>query len=345
MEPNSRTPASAWMVPILNAVILRDMFVEEGLDPNHLLQGTSLSGDVFEDDDALLPYDKMVKIFQNAAKAFPHPELGLRMGARESPSDWGLVGYAMICCRDARAVFDVIRKFHKVAASMTEMAVQEIEGLLLLRLIPPRPLGTALPVVIEEHITATVAALKFVTGKSIVPERLELSYARPDHYRAYARYFGCPVYFDRAVNQLVFDADILDLPVMQRNDVSAKIAASLCAQQLNRQSIEPDFVYRVRHCLLMRTDRFPTADEVAQQLHMTSRTLRNKLRHDDTSFQSILDDVRKQIALDYLENSTMTVAEIADILGFDSSRNFRRAFMRWTGELPSATRNRRSGSQ
>ena len=129
------------------------------------------------------------------------------------------------------------------------------------------------------------------------------------------------------------------------SDVSAKIAASLCAQQLNRQSIEPDFVYWVRHCLLMRTDRFPTADEVAQQLHMTSRTLRNKLRHDGSSFQSILDDVRKQIALDHLENSTMTVAEIAAILGFDSSRNFRRAFMRWTGELPSATRNRRSGSQ
>ena len=203
-------------------------------------------------------------------------------------------------------------------------------------------LGTA---VVGAGVTATIAALNFVTGKSIASDRLELSYARPDHYRAYARYFGCPVYFDRAVNQLVFNADILDLPVIQRSDVSAKIAASLCAQQLNRQSIETDFVYRVRHCLLMRTDRFPTADEVAQQLHMTSRTLRNKLRHDDTSFQSIFDDVRKQIALDYLENSTMTVAEIAAILGFDSSRNFRRAFMRWTGELPSATRNRRSGSQ
>ena len=48
---------------------------------------------------------------------------------------------------------------------------------------------------------------------------------------------------------------------------------------------------------------------------MVSRTLCNKLRLVDTSFQSIVDDVRKQIALDYLENSTVTVAEIEAILG------------------------------
>jgi len=77
---------------------------------------------------------------------------------------------------------------------------------------------------------------------------------------------------------------------------------------------------------------------------MTSRTLRNHLHAQGTSFQAILDNVRQQLAINYLEQTDLSVDYVCGLVGFNDPSNFRRAFRKWTGMNPSELRESRDGS-
>ncbi len=76
---------------------------------------------------------------------------------------------------------------------------------------------------------------------------------------------------------------------------------------------------------------------LADALHLTERTLRRRLDKDGITFQSLLDDVRRDEAVRLLDDHALTVAEIAERLGYSEPRSFRHAYRRWTGKTPRET--------
>jgi AraC-like DNA-binding protein len=76
-------------------------------------------------------------------------------------------------------------------------------------------------------------------------------------------------------------------------------------------------------------------EEIAEDLHMSSRTLRRQLQQFDTSFQDLLTDVRKQRALTLLKTTDKPIDQIAAELGYSDPSNFGRAFRKWIGKSPS----------
>ena len=89
----------------------------------------------------------------------------------------------------------------------------------------------------------------------------------------------------------------------------------------------------------MRTPgHFPSMDEAASALNMTSRTLRRKLDEEQITFSEISTDVRSSLATEYLKTTKLSTEDIAGLLGFSDAANFRHAFKKWTGKAPSAFR-------
>lgn len=82
----------------------------------------------------------------------------------------------------------------------------------------------------------------------------------------------------------------------------------------------------------------PEMDHVASQLGMTARTLQRRLGERETTFQPLVDGVRRRYAERYLSDDRLAVAEIAFLVGFADPSNFHRAFRRWTGTTPTAFR-------
>jgi AraC-like DNA-binding protein len=79
----------------------------------------------------------------------------------------------------------------------------------------------------------------------------------------------------------------------------------------------------------------PTSfSDIAGHLNMSARTLRRKLREENTSFRRLADDLRMQMAIKYLRDTDLTVKDIAEVLGFSEAANFRHAFRRWTKAAP-----------
>ena len=78
----------------------------------------------------------------------------------------------------------------------------------------------------------------------------------------------------------------------------------------------------------------PTADGVAQALHISVRTLHRSLRSEETSFGALLNQLRQEQATKYLADPKISIAEVGFLLGFSELSSFYRAFKRWTGKTP-----------
>ena len=83
----------------------------------------------------------------------------------------------------------------------------------------------------------------------------------------------------------------------------------------------------------------PRKDNIAEQLGMTARTLQRKLQKEETSYQEILDELRKESALNLLKQDDLSLPEIAQKLGFTEPRSFHRSFKAWTGLTPGQYKN------
>jgi AraC-like DNA-binding protein len=323
-----------WTIPAINVLLMRESLLAEGVSEMELLRGTGISPKHIKNNDSLLTFDQVVAFTANAARLTRKPGLGLRIGHAESPADWGVLGYAMLSCANIGEVVNAILRFHRTAGSIVDVLFSTHEDLAILDLVPVRPLRDALPCVMEEHMAATHSAFEMLAGAQVPMVRINLSYARPDHHRQYQALFRCPVYFGEPHSQLVFKANFLEYPVARSNKFSAKLARQLCSEQLARQTSESDLVQQVRYLILLQGSDFPDIESVSERLNITSRTLRNRLGRQGTSFQALLDDTRSQLAISYLQSSQMHVDEIANLLGFSDRSNFRRAFKKWTGQLP-----------
>jgi AraC-like DNA-binding protein len=106
---------------------------------------------------------------------------------------------------------------------------------------------------------------------------------------------------------------------------------------------EPDLVRQIRAACLNSSRKFPTAEEMAEQLGLSLRTLHRRLASEDFSYQEILDNMRRTVAIEFLENTHLQIDQIAERVGFSDAASFRKAFRKWTGASP--TRYRQSFPQ
>ena len=92
------------------------------------------------------------------------------------------------------------------------------------------------------------------------------------------------------------------------------------------------------------TDRFSrTLQSVARTLGVSPRSLRRRLQLEGCSYHDLKDAMRRDLALNWVANSDISLVEVGDRLGFADASTFHRAFKRWTGAAPGEFRRRQHG--
>ena len=90
----------------------------------------------------------------------------------------------------------------------------------------------------------------------------------------------------------------------------------------------------VRGLIYHEDTGFRSVEAVASELCMSERTLKRQLAHEGTTFSDILEDLRRQKAIQLLDDQQASIERIAERLGYSDVANFNRAFKRWTGTTP-----------
>ncbi len=312
---------------------------EMGVSRGDMLSSTSIRPVLLSQEGTYLSFRQMIRLIQNALRLTNIPWLGLLVGARENISTWGVLGYAVMSCATHREAMEVGLKFHRVAASLMGLRAEEDGERVCVNLETLVPLGKVLPFCVEETIQGICAVNSILIGRPVRPLEVSLTYSKPDYADKLEEYFRCPIHYEQVKNAF-WSKTAKETPMQHSDPISARMCLTLVEQMLERHSSEDDFILKVRQILLRSPGMFPDMEAVAEELGMSSRTVRRKLGDLNTSFKAVLDNVKKNLALDYLQNSILTLDRIAGFLGYTETTNFRRAFKQWTGYPPSYYRPR-----
>jgi AraC-like DNA-binding protein len=175
----------------------------------------------------------------------------------------------------------------------------------------------------------------WLVGRRIPILRTEFSYAEPAHSAEYRLMYCAELHFNRPHTLLAFEAGYLDLPVVQ-NERSAKeflrtAPESILLKYKNGSSLTARVRRRLRQFL---PGTVPDFEQLADEMSMTPATMRRRLHEEGESYQSIKDQLRRDLAISYLSHSKRSVMDIALELGFSERSAFHRAFRKWTGASP-----------
>ncbi|KVR83408.1 AraC family transcriptional regulator [Burkholderia vietnamiensis] len=308
------------------------------LDIAAVLDGTGLGAAEVASPNLHVNRGQEQRCFRNLLRCSGLPSIGLAIGARLHVSTLGLAGYAMLISGSVMQAFGCMGRFplfmglyfdvrgHTHADGMS-VTIERYNGEPDIEVFQTDMCLSSLRLIVSDLV-----------GKPVWPAQLHLARRTPRNAADYARHFRCPVAFGAGENRLVFTSvDGSEAPRLA-NEVSFNALHQQC-EALEQQwaaSLGTRFADRAKALMARDLTRFKSMTSLADALYVTERTLRRRLDKDGITFQSLLDDVRHQEAVRLLDEPTLSVAAIAERLGYSEPRSFRHAYRRWTGSTPRA---------
>ena len=328
VDPHTITVIGGYVASIVHALEAR------GVATADILAAAGITTVPSNDPLTRIPLTSVRQLLTRAVDLTGDPYFGLYAANFLHTSNLHALGYAMLASGTTRELCErLIRYFRLLTGSSRPVLVDangitrlefrlvaespaltdDIFGLFLARLIANVSDGKARPIQMELHRTAP-----------------------PDDGVRHRREFGCRVTFDAPYSSFIFDSAALDIPLTgacrELAEANERIVVGYLAK-LDRSDIR----MRVRALLLHDlASGDVTKESIAKQLCMSPRTLQIKLAKSETTFQDMVNETRRALACGYIENSGMSITEIAYTLGFSDTSNFSRAFRRWTGRSPRA---------
>ncbi|SAK50818.1 AraC family transcriptional regulator [Caballeronia glebae] len=331
----SRPPLNERIYAPYKIAALVEVLAEQGIAPEDSLRGTGVSAAALQDASVLTSIGQYATVCMNAVSLSCEPATPFKVGKKLHLSAYGMYGYALMSCLSLRDYFKLGVKYHWLATPMVAIEWTEHPDRMVWTFpdaFVSSPSRELREFVIEQQYTQHVTHLPDVAGGVCPPIEACFSYPAPAHAHIYSDYLGCPCHFDRAQCELVYDSAILDRKPQLAHQLTATLLQETCDRLIGQAKTSSGVSGEVYQILMSTPGVFPGMDTVAESMHMTTRTLRRRLEAEDTSFLAIVDDVRRSLALEYLKTTKMSADDVAMLLGFSDTANFRRALKRWTGK-------------
>lgn len=326
------------VVPTTYPAELVRLVAERGVDERRLLEGTGIESVMLRSPKARISYKQLRSLVQASIVLSRDPSLGLTLGPRFVMGRWGALGYATLNASKFGEAVELIVKYGALLVPHIEFTLHRDGEYMVMRLEQFIRLGALRCFASEAIVGALLAQLQLVLGRSPDVERVRFDYSAPSYANQYAPTLGHPIEFDAEATEVVFHARCWDAPLLYSCASSAAVAEQQCLQELEATQERKSVVSQVRHLLRNRDEGFPDVRTAARSLRTSERSLRRALHESGTSYQTLMDETRRDLAMDYLQSTRVPVEDIARMAGFADGRSFRRAFKRWTGMTPGEAR-------
>ena len=286
---------------------------------------------------ALLNTEELFALWRAVGEVSTDPSIGLLLGTETKTERFHPIGLAALSSENFGSAIDQMARYKQLTCP--EEILQEKndeEWSLQFRWLLADEVEP--PVLIECCFAWVLSTARVGTGTRISPGRAEFVQPRA-HVKTIERHFGCPVVCGTPRNAIIFRATDANRPFVTRNAELLGILAPQFDEELKEENGDENFIERARIAIQQRlTGRRPTIEDIADALHISSRTLQRRLQDDGASFQRVLEEARHQLARHYLNNSVLELNEAAYLLGYEDGNSFVRAFRTWEGVPPARWR-------
>jgi len=317
--------------------ILWKLLEEYGHDPETLFLEVGLDPKLFNNPDARMSYRVADNLWSKTSELIDDPCFGLRAIKYWHPSHFGALGYAWLASSSLRTAFNRCNRYVHIVSEFVDFQLEDTADGFVVTFVT-KPFVQDIPARIDATLANVIKMCRINTGEELNPLMVTFTHKEYPCSGEYYAYFRSPIQFEAATNSFILPSEVIDQQLDGANPQLAQLNDQLMIStlaKLNRKNIEQ----RVKAAII---EQLPSGnisqEKVADALHMSVRNLQRKLKNTNTSFRELLDEMRRELAKQYVNNSDVSLSEVTFLLGFSESSSFSRAYKRWHGFTPNEVR-------
>ncbi|MCE7981841.1 MAG: AraC family transcriptional regulator [Caldilinea sp. CFX5] len=309
-----------------------------GYDADALLKRCNITQVSLADADTKIAHQAMMHLWQEAQAVTGDDYLGIHLAEAAPIDSFGLHTYAVLSSPTLREAYCRACRYQRLIHTVTNLRYyeQSTEGVLEHGL----PGGSSIPRHPAEFlVTLWVRFGRLILGDDFSPTLVCFAHDSSQDTSEYDRVFQTTVQFHSGRTAIHLPNHLLDMPSTKADVGLTRVLDDYAMRLLAGTPTNATFSEHVRlHLLDELNGGVPTADRMAQALHLSVRTLHRNLSQEGTTFRALLRQVRHEQATRHLANPQISIAEVAFLLGFTELSSFYRAFKGWTGVTPAEYR-------
>jgi AraC-like DNA-binding protein len=292
-----------------------------GVPVEPLLKRAGLTPELIADPEERLSVRSQIALLDEVAIALKDGSLGFTLAREFDPRELGLLYYVMA---SSQTLGEALKRVARYSQTTNEaLVVQYREGNRLIINLS----YSGVPRHSERHqmefcMFAVLRICRVLTGQNLVPQHFWISHHRSGANSEMARFVGTKVEFDADRDEFVLSPDARELPLINADPYLNNLLLKYCEAALAvRRDNTSQLRTRVENAIssLLPHGRV-LVDDVARTLGMSERTLARKLADEGLNFTEILQQLRRDLAVRYLDDRKLHISKIAWLLGFNENR-------------------------
>jgi AraC-like DNA-binding protein len=330
---------SSVLASVTNAFL---RFAADKVDTRHLLRKMGIEEQLLTRSDSRIPRRADFALWNEVQRITGDPHIGMTFGESvSSASAFGVVGFLSMASSNVGECLQRVAEFHSLVKDDWTSRLVRLERGTALQLMP---MHDSLDLRLQNYgFVAVLSLIRRWTGESLTPRLVCVRHTRPANTSKHDRIFQCPVRFEQPFDLLVFDQDVLEMPLRTAQpDLGAYLEQQARAMMGQKPS---DLVSLVRAAIL---EELPSGHAsvscVAGRLGMSIRTLHRRLEEHGLVYEEVANEMRRAQAIPLVVDSELPLKAISEQLGYSDTKAFRRAFRRWTGMAPVEARHGHTGA-
>ena len=318
----------------------RELMASRGLVYANLLKRAGLSAFNVDDPETNLPFDAVAALMEFAAEETGDTCLGMTFAESFPKGASGVLGYLVLHSETMQDAVRSIEHYASLVLSPVSVALTEEAEVTTLSWSFPVRLTAPRTQFGNFCVAIIVLRLRQIAGGDWHPHLVEVEHREPSCGVTVHRVLGPHVTFNGERNCIVMNNRCLMRRLAGADPRLYTILKQAGDARLNELTLRPDIVARTARVISETLNSAPPLlDTIAQKLRITPRALQNRLAQQGTTFERVLSDTRRSLAMRYLRDTDLSLTEIGFLLGFSEQSAFTRAARGWFGQPPRALRN------
>ncbi|WP_299774841.1 AraC family transcriptional regulator [uncultured Pseudoteredinibacter sp.] len=317
-----------------------DTAVSLGLEKASLLGTLDISADSIAEPNGRVPMDKAVQLLELAAKLSGNPDIGLYVGQHIKAGSFGLLGYLNQCSASVLEASQLMIKFKRIVFDAGDTNMHEEGDMTVYTWSAIKEEYSKQRYLVDAIFSGWVHFTALSTSMQGLVKKVELSYEAPVSSKEHQQLFGCEVEFSCPHNRIYVRSEDVKRPSPQANSEIFEALNKQACNFLDKLNSQSSTTASIRHHLYRLLPKGEAnIESVALAMTVNRRTLQRKLEQEQTNFRAVLNNLRKELCEQYLKDSSLSILDVALLLGFSDNSAFtswHRSW--WDGRSPTKHR-------
>ncbi|QJB56798.1 AraC family transcriptional regulator [Pseudodesulfovibrio sp. zrk46] len=315
---------------LTQANTLWNLIEYHGHDPRPIFAEEDLTFAVLSDPEVRIAHRRIDNLWQLAADTIDDPCFGLDAGKVWHPSHFHALGYAWLAASSLLEGLDYLQRYRTIFSERGTAYIEQSGQRLRIILSDE----VKLPCQMDSSMSLVMKLCRMNYGEGLKPLHVTIAHPAPSCAERFTELFQCHVEFDAEEDCIELSMEDAQRKLKSGNPLLLNLHDEMVKQQLS--AIEgTTIIERARKHIRKRLPSGElSADELASAMNISLRSLQREMTEAETTYRELLRSIRQDLAAEYIQDSLMSLTEVAFLLGYADYSAFSRAHKRWTGQSP-----------